>query len=83
MIYSSWDIEHDRLKLVIIGHFLPWYPPKNPENQNSEKMKKIAGDILILHKCTKITITLCTFPEIQSETQYFLSFGTIFTLSPC
>ena len=25
MVYSSWDIEHDRLKLVILGHFLPFY----------------------------------------------------------
>ena len=27
MIYHSWDIECDRLKLVITGHFLPFYPP--------------------------------------------------------
>ena len=26
MIYSSWAIECDRLKLVIIGHFLTFYP---------------------------------------------------------
>ena len=25
MIYSSWDIECDGLKLVIMGHFLPFY----------------------------------------------------------
>ena len=25
MIYSSWDIECDRLKLVIMGHFLPFF----------------------------------------------------------
>ena len=31
MIYSSWDIECDRLKLVILGHFLPFYSPKNPK----------------------------------------------------
>ena len=54
MIYSSWDIVCDRLKLVIMGHFLPFYPPpKNPNNQNFEKMKKIAGDTIILHKVTK------------------------------
>ena len=39
MIYSSWDIECDRLKLVIMGQF-----------QNFKKMQKIAGDI-ILHMC--------------------------------
>ena len=27
MIYSSWDIECDRLKLVIMDHFLPFYCP--------------------------------------------------------
>ena len=50
MIYSSGDIECDRPKLVIIGHFLPFYPPPPPtkknknknKNQNFEKMKKIA-----------------------------------------
>ena len=36
---------------VILGYFLPFYPPNNPENQTFEKMKKNPGDI-ILHKCT-------------------------------
>ena len=27
IIYSSWDIEQNILKLVILGHFLPFYPP--------------------------------------------------------
>ena len=29
MIYSSWDIEQNILKLVILGHPLPFYPNKN------------------------------------------------------
>ena len=37
---------------VILDHFLPFYPPNNPKNQNFEKMKKTPGDIIILHKCT-------------------------------
>ena len=57
MIYSSSDIEYDTLKLVIMGHYPFTLPPKNPENQNFEKIKKKkkknAGDIIILHKCTK------------------------------
>ena len=28
MIYSSWDIEQNRLKLVIFGHFFPFNPPR-------------------------------------------------------
>ena len=55
MIYSSSDIECDRLKLVIMGLFYPFTPPnpKNLKNQNSKKMKKLAGAIIILHMCTK------------------------------
>ena len=33
LIYSYWDTEHDRLKLVILGHFLPFYPPNDTKNQ--------------------------------------------------
>ena len=37
---------------VILDCSLHFYPPKNPENQNFEKMKKIPGVIIILHMCT-------------------------------
>ena len=30
MIYNSWDVECDQLKLVIMGHFLSFYPPPPP-----------------------------------------------------
>ena len=53
MIYSSWDIEQNILKLVILGHFLPFYPPKNPLKSKSWKMKKYTGDIIILYMGTK------------------------------
>ena len=53
MIYSSWDIECEGLKLVILGYFSPFILPENPKNQNFEKMKKSNGDIIILHVCTK------------------------------
>ena len=54
MIYSSGEIESDKLKLVTVGRFLPFYhPTKNLKNQNFEKMKKFDGDINILHMCTK------------------------------
>ena len=69
MIYSSWDIGRDRLKLVILGYFLHFYSPKNPKNQNFQT-KKIA--------VPKITIIWCTVPEIQSEADgilcHFVSF---------
>ena len=48
-------MEHDRQNLFsfwTIFALLEPPPPKNPENQNFEKMKKPPGDIIILHKCT-------------------------------
>ena len=49
-------MEHDTEFILILDHFCPFTappsPPKNPENQNFEKMKKPPGDIIILHKCT-------------------------------
>ena len=37
---------------VILDCFLHFYPTKNPENQNFEKMKKTSEDIIILQICT-------------------------------
>ena len=40
-MYGSWDTECNRQKFfVILDQFLLFYPPKNPENQNFEKMIK-------------------------------------------
>ena len=52
MIYSSWDIERDRLKLLILGQFLPFNPNKTKKSK-FEKMKKLARNIIILFMCTK------------------------------
>ena len=39
---------------IILDHlFLPFYPPKDPENQNFEKIKKAHEDIIILQICTR------------------------------
>ena len=37
---------------VILGHFLLFQAPNNPENQKFEKLKQLLGDIIILHTCT-------------------------------
>ena len=55
--------------LVILGHFLPFYPTNNPQNQIFEK-------IIILHKCTKnldhIIMFICyTVPEIWCVRCFF------------
>ena len=64
VMYGSWDMECDRQNFfVILDCFLPFYPPNNLESQNFEKLKKkTPGDIIILHKCTKIMITRYTVP---------------------
>ena len=50
--YSSWDIECGRLKLVIMGHFLPFYLLKMWKIRILKK-QEIAKDVIILHMCTK------------------------------
>ena len=44
------------------------------ENQNFEKMKKIPGDIIILHMCTinENHMMYIMVPEIWSATEFFL-----------
>ena len=62
MIYSSSDIQQNIMKLVILGHFLPFYPNKNPKNQKFEKWKNLL-EISSFYKCgPKIII-----PEIQTN----------------
>ena len=39
-------------RIVILNHFLPFYPPNSLKNQNFEKLKKMPRDIIILHMCT-------------------------------
>ena len=58
--------------LVILGHFLSFSPPINPENQNFGKMKN-APDVNILHMHTpKTTFIWCMLPEIQGVTHRIL-----------
>ena len=83
MIYSSWDKERDRLKLVILGNFLSFYPPKTLQKYNFEKLRNTAGDIILLHLCTKNYNRIISGSLVRSETErIFLSFSTIFFLLP-
>ena len=76
-IYRSWDIEHDGLKLVIFGHFLPFYPPKNQKNQNLDKLKKLP-EISSFYTCVpKIMIMMYTPFRLL-----FCHFGPFFALLP-
>ena len=83
MIYSSWDIEQNKLKLLILGHFLPFYPPKNLKNQNFEKWKNLLEILSFYTSVPKITLIWCTVPQIQSETEnIFYHSGPFFALLP-
>ena len=61
------------MKLVILGHFLPFspFPLKNPKTKILKNEKNL---LEISSFCTcvpKITIIWCMVPEIQSETDRF------------
>ena len=68
----------DRIFLYF-GPFFALSPPNNPENQTFEKMKKTAGDILILHMCT-INDDHMTFgsSDMEHDRQNFQAFWIIF-----
>ena len=66
-------------KLVNLGHFLPFYLPKNPQKSKLWKMKKFAGYIIILHKCTKnYNHMVYSSWDTEWDRQNFLSFWAIF-----
>ena len=73
--YWAWQTKF----FVILDHFLPFYSPNNPKNQNFEKIKKTPGDITILHKCTKNQdhMPYCSWDMACDRCNYF-SFWTIF-----
>ena len=58
---------------------LPSPPPKTSKYQNFEKMSKIAGDIIILHECTKNHNHMkYSFWDMEWDRQNVLSFWAIF-----
>ena len=62
-------------------HFgIYWWTLKNLKNQNFEKMKKkIAGDIIILHRCTKKHNHMRHSSwDTEWDNFFFLSFWAIF-----
>ena len=77
MVYSSWDIDHDGQKLVILRHLLPFQSPKNPKNQNFEK----TGFFVTHLTAWKIKILMKNhmygFWDMELNTHNFLSFWTV------
>ena len=87
MIYGSWDINCNRqIFFVILGHFLPFYPPPLPPfPPNSLKNEKETWRYIILHKCTKTRDhRLYIVPEIWCVTDVIVifHFGLFFSLLP-
>ena len=73
--YKMWQTEF----FVVLGHFLPFYPTNNPENQNFENMKKKLGDIIILLMCTvNDNHMMYGSWDMARDWQMFLSFWIIF-----
>ena len=72
--YQAWRTE----LLVILDHFLPFYPPNNPTNQNFEKMKRHL-EIWLFYMCS-INDNRMMYGswDIGRNGQNFLSFWTIF-----
>ena len=79
MIYSSC-----RLKLVFIGHVLPFYTPLKPKKSEFWKNEKKLLEISSFYTCVpKSTIVWGTVPEIQSDTdRIFWHFGSLFPFYP-
>ena len=92
LVYHKWQ-SYDILLLryqvrqtnifVILSHFLPFYPTNNPKNKILKKMKKkkMPGDIIILHKCTKNHdhMLYCSWDiMVHDRCNFYFSFGAIF-----
>ena len=65
------------MKLVILGHFLPFYPLK-PQKLKFWKIKKFDGDIIILHVYQKSQYMMYGSWDTEWDRQNFLSFWAIF-----
>ena len=66
-------------KIGNYGSFFALLTPKNQKNQNFVKMKKIAGNIIIIHICTKNNNDIrYGFWDMEWVRHNFLSFWVIF-----
>ena len=88
MMYGSWDIKCKGQSFFC--HFRPFILPSDPlsnwKNQNFEKIKKLPGDIIVLHVCTTNDNHelwhLIYQAEYISTDRIFLSFWEFFALLP-
>ena len=65
VMYNSWDMKCNRQNFfVILGNFLPFYPPNSPKNENIKNEKKPLEISLLYTNVPKIIIIHYTVPEI-------------------
>ena len=64
------------------GPFFALFLINNLKNQNFKKMKKVLGDIIILHKCTKNHdhILYCPWNIACDGCNFYLSFQAVFCI---
>ena len=80
MIYGSWNIKCDRQKFLSFWAIFCPFSPLPTQRVKILKLKKIPGDIIILHICTFIW---CMVPEIWIATDIIFCFsGPFFALLP-
>ena len=78
---NHWDTEPDsQFFFLILDHFLLFCLNNDPKK--FEKMKKIPGDTIILHKCTKnndhIELLFCSWDMARDGCNFYFSFCAIF-----
>ena len=89
---QSYEVQFLRYRVkhiffVILGHFLPFYPPRHLTTQKTKilkKWKKATGDVIILNLCNKKNNHMMyAYSEIWSATDIiFCHFRPIFALLP-
>ena len=82
--YNAWFVRYGAQQtcFVILDYFLPYYPNNNPKNENFEIMKKLPGEMIILHKSTKNHNYMlhCSWDKVHDRCNCYFSFWAIFAL---
>ena len=83
--YDVWFLRYEvrQTELFdILGHFLSFYPNKNPENQNFEKMEKKPEDTILLHKCNinHDHMLYCFWDTMCDRCNFHFSFWALFLI---
>ena len=79
MIYSSWNIRCDRLKFLLFWVIFCPFSPLTTWKIKILTLKKIPGDIILLHICTLNDSHMMYDPwDMEHDRHKFLSFWTVF-----